>query len=1176
MRTAQIGFDGILRDADGNPVYRAHKVAFDKESSRRHPFISNRPEPVRRSVTPYSGLSQETFDIQKTLENFDKLAQKYAEQYGVPASQFEYSKLVGDPSKQIYPSRVVYQPGKIGLYSVSFRAPSDPDSVKLFKLTGEGRGHWFEVPLARKPDPKDPKVVLPGLLTDFHVVPTEFVRQVWAFVLIPTVTFEDEVDLPVEERTGHVRAAPIWASEVFQISYYSLLGIPDQSSVNPENIQELVLYPAMSALFYALEGLESAAAAYDVNQIGVNALRLYQRVGSELLSFSDKIIDDVNAIRDGRSSFADGIEKIYSSVDHIRRMSSLIGAYLARAELYAAWTTAIEFGEWDGLFEKFRDVSATILYEIEKDPAATEEVLRKHPELKEDVQRFHKALHQVVNMWDRFEGAYDSELYRISGEAGIDPGEFYSVSYMIPALLAENAKYIKKAREELRLPSRSASLSIVTLGAEPLPAIALPDPTPMEVKRKQMIDLVYESLRKRKEGLRFKAEIRASERALRKFLFEPLRRLRRELTKSLAREVQKAVARGYDVSTLNSYLEAKNDERKRLAQEYAQLKQKKERGEKVDENKLRDINQQYKKVMEDITHIEELLCSPSGSKVSSYLSLVKNANLLDPQVEPVEKLVRAELEIITHYEILNRLVSKGLRGLTKGVQAQLVRIMYNVGDLIPAGVWKYLFESIAYHAKEPPSFQQILSNIDFEIRILKTKLGKDMGENITHLPSRFPDAQKITLTKDKRIQPTGIRIKDEAILRRALSDLKAFEHAYKTLKEASQEPVAKAASVEMGAKSKAGLDELERLEKLKLSQKMPEEEYNTFRRQVESIEAYIQLKKKFIEDIKNKDSDISKALDYPEGIKLKDNLVSIYAASDAQVNTVRKLLGSNYEDFETKDHKMAYKELAKLSELSQDLTNLMRNAEVRSKYSFFSKRKFVDFLARTKSILASALSIGPDSLLLKTLARLKEIGGMPLMSTLGIAVAFAGFIAILNVYSLIPWLGKDFEFARDLLLGIIRRLGALFNIEFGGDPPNRYYPPGARPSSDILTFLLFGLGIAMIAYGKDVFTGLAKTFGGFFTFLTALLPGKKKRVPGAPRGARRGPRIDVEKWLDAKEHAKQRLEVAKAKGDKRAEEAARRDIEAAIKKLRRAEEEGQPIPEGALDALGFWKFKWIT
>ena len=218
MRTATIGDDGRIYDADGKPYGKTSRAVKGQRGIGQYPQMREyarreNARPVewyprtytdsplqsrtRTSYNPHENASWYLKGLGQPREQMISnrarrpiaLGQysgppnipdaclapagggagaKLARSVAVPLADYTFTRAEGDPSKNVYPSRfVVSDKYPDTLFRVGYRASSSPTTVLLLTLQGQGAGNYIEVPITPDQGGK------PSLMTDFMVVPEQ-------------------------------------------------------------------------------------------------------------------------------------------------------------------------------------------------------------------------------------------------------------------------------------------------------------------------------------------------------------------------------------------------------------------------------------------------------------------------------------------------------------------------------------------------------------------------------------------------------------------------------------------------------------------------------------------------------------------------------------------------------------------------------------------------------------------------------------------------------------------------------------------------------------------------------------------------------------------------------------------------------------------------------------------
>jgi hypothetical protein len=317
-----------------------------------------------------------------------------------------------------------------------------------------------------------------------------------------------------------------------------------------------------------------------------------------------------------------------------------------------------------------------------------------------------------------------------------------------------------------------------------------------------------------------------------------------------------------------------------------------------------------------------------------------------------------------------------------------------------------------------------------------------------------------------------------------------------------------------------------------------------------------------------------------DGRDRQDQLRRLYTSLRGRIERISESFGKDYAEYEAKKEPVGDK-IELTAEKERELIDSFRDL-VNDFEAFSTVRIEAETIARgwepVRKFFGEAWRIAKDW------CNLPRGPGIRMMteakaggSVAQALAAIPGFIVLLSQTASVLGLAAitgipAFTLSKQLLNGFLGTAGGVF----GGDPGPSIAPPATGKSSgSILPLLGFGVAIAMITGGKSVFDAIGKTVGGFFQFATALMPGSKKKGAkgaGPGGGGRRGPKVDVDQWVENLEAAQRRLEKAKEDSNKGAERVAQREIDRAIDKLKKAKDEGEDVPDGLWN-LG--SFNWL-
>ena len=436
MRAAQIGSDGILRDADGFSSYERRRIPV--RPARRAPVAPSRPRP-RQSLFGL-GQAKPGSEVRQLVESKNYPLAHPAQEYQV-VRQF-----VGDPQKQVCVGRVVFPSANIdsdSVYIVSARS-APKGFIRLMKIVGD-QGHWTDYPLdASEGDPR-------SFRKDFMVASLEATSAVQMLFPIFEPVFEDDPEKKVDTN----RATVSFARAIMIGAVDTMAAVPFTQTVAadvPARQQAAVELAASVVTAFTLfrEAMESAAVGYDTHISGINTTFYLMKTAAQALkrlktmaAYLGAIFRVEENIKAGKVA-ASAADKYYSTLGlaltDFLTQSQLWGAWLNRAALYANLTI------WAApQIEISYSLMAAKTYELIETVRSHKAEIAKVAELTED---------QVVGAMAPFEDALrqgyieraetGKEIDAALAKMGTSREEWDAGYSVIVGLLEENAEQIRR------------------------------------------------------------------------------------------------------------------------------------------------------------------------------------------------------------------------------------------------------------------------------------------------------------------------------------------------------------------------------------------------------------------------------------------------------------------------------------------------------------------------------------------------------------------------------------------------------------------------------------------------------------------------------------------------------------------------------------------------------------
>jgi len=392
MRLATIGGDGVLRDADG--------IVRGARRRARPSFIGQAP-----AVQPAPA--------EKTA------VRVIAERLGVPAANFAYVNVPGDPTRQLYPGRILFWDSDPSVYAVSFR-PNAEGQVFIFGIDGPAAGTWVEVPM--------------GNLASARVASEPEAGLLWNLSPTPVPAFPAGMTpgsiYPVSLLTGAMNALTA--------------GFPTEESLSdPKVLAEASpgMGPsAVASAGLAVDAIDAAGASYDSLRIGKNALGLLRHVGGELLQESVKIID---------AAVAGDYIGATRLVRELERNYALWGLLLERAHL---WTLLNDFSdatvgrEMDALYLSLFQSRLEALKKSPEDRATVAQEAGVRPE---DVDLAISEGEKIVLASQAADAVASKQLDTWLTAEKLEKRNLVLGAVMLPTLLENNRKSIEEIKGQV-------------------------------------------------------------------------------------------------------------------------------------------------------------------------------------------------------------------------------------------------------------------------------------------------------------------------------------------------------------------------------------------------------------------------------------------------------------------------------------------------------------------------------------------------------------------------------------------------------------------------------------------------------------------------------------------------------------------------------------------------------
>lgn len=1178
MRAAFIGADGVLRDAEGQRVVREGRPMPPRMTPRRvrrHPRLNAATRQQAAAVlrSPYLGAVPTLPEEAEAPAPPTTVspARKLADQVGVSASAFSFSHQIGNPETQIYPGRIVFQKeDPMSLYVVSMRTPEREGWIKLFKLEGVARGRWFERPLQRAADEKGE--MLPGLLSDFMAVPHQWTAMVWSYVLPVPPIFEDE------EAANYERVSPEGIAATFVTAEAALEEIPaDTTAITTETLFSKVIENAGTALIGALAGVDVAGAAYDDLKIGLNALRLYQKVGRDLIKGVNTLLDIAYEAYDNPARMGELSAKVVELRNRLVGAEELYAAYMARAELYTQWNMSIQYTHWQDMQFELRNMMGELVPFIDQN---RDQILARGVSV-DNLESIRAISVAGIRRYDRNDGAFENVLYNtiLAGEEGGDLSDLYSLNYVFPALLRENTATIKNYRQmadkvsptqEARLISIYRLAGYTPFGAEP--------PTSFKALLGSAIEAFKNAVKIKVGQLRQNFRNNYAAKAERLFL-RPVQNVTNKLIERRGIKIKNLTEEGY-LQT------AELIERERVLREEA--------------SRIKDANP---------THAKNLLAEAENlrkqyepnilsKKVPASEQLTLYYKLLEPRFKaakkPIADRVAAELEILTNMVEGPQII----KTFNASAHKDFAELMYALRDVGPAPeYWRSVIEMLINRSGSPWNFKKMIEQAEAKMFENAEILGLSKADRhvLEDLTGRLLRKETVAEAEYKRLFPKAKTAKgsppgsaNSAQIRKLIDSSVIWRFFRDKLKEMETLDVASVNVAGAAGRAAVVFDEAEQAVARNQSYTMNLKSWNEIRKGLDEVtsafptdatgkpmaaETGIGAR---VANMLKEGSDSNKALRLTERGREWEKMMAEKRESLAKdAKRLNDLLGINYGAFEklASEKPGVTKEAAELAKkLMEEYKIFVDDVQKVIEPSIQAKRGLLIRPIRKALEILSKLFSVKDGITADFVRQAKDLGGVGSV-LLGIPSALAGVLQLLLALGGLAILGFG---GAGALEGLLKGFVGTLSGWFGGDPDQSQNPPGAVPTraSGFLPFLGFAMAIAMIAYGKPFFDAVGKVVGGLFQFATALLPSSAKKkgkgAPGAPGKRGAGRPIDVLDWAEKLEAAKHRLSEAKNDAQKRAAE---RDIERIKEKLKKAKDEGLDVPEGLID--GFWGFNWL-
>ena len=1196
MRAASVGIDGILRDSEGNPVHRGRPI----QRPQQPQIYSRAAVPVRRGGSPMSNVAMMADMVTPQIPPNCPLpsglapevaknvgpARCVANQVGVSTRGFSFSKVIGDPERAVYPSRIVYQAtdDDVSLYAVSFRTPESQDSVKLLKLEGTGKGRWFEVPLSRKTDASGK--LLPGLMTDFMVVPHNMAGMIWYYVDSVPPIFEGTTE------SDYNRVSPTGLGAAFDLARQGFeVMTGDAGAITADNIIQNVVQAAMAALTTGMYALDSVAAGYDVSRLGLHAYRNYLKIGTDIVKAAMTVIDlSFEVLRDP-STLSKNVPAIMSIRNDILRREMLHAQYLFRSTAYTVWDSAVNLGT-------IQDINSNAYHVFQ---GLLQLIAQKTPELlargvsQSDLDMINTFIGTYVNDYPVRMNEIWNSAYEVFGAQGAVPQDTYDLVYSIPVLLKQNTENIRKELEGLRSPAPARPtvglIYLSGMGASAIPERSIRD--------------IMKSFESRLDYLRKNPGIKDAQKEYAKFMDAAIKLIREGTNEVVLRRLGDRAQILIDLDAARSIHEkikqAKNldSQAEQVTLQISDLNRKinKETDPDIKKN-LEGQRLQLEKNLESIQKDAKLLRTGVSSDNEVTLSMFFEFTKPRDEAGP-SHAAQLEAEFKVYSSIAN--TGEFVRTLPVSAQESIAQLVYLSKDnpiSITAGQWYDLIVTGAQKIDPKMTPTQMSAHADIVIK----NVTKDL--DVAHDPDRVlrfahrfldPTYKPTDAELERDFPEATAEVKDAAGkitkpsmggagIRTQLEKAAASINFKDVLKRGEFEKK----TTELQAEAERAIMEIE----AGRSWVMPESAWDAQRERNINIADFLKAPKNgksmaetLVEsltsaDVKNNPYSevLSKTADGPLLQQaLRDDLSTVQAEADS----VNKFFGNAYQDYkdrtESKDpdklvSQTKQAELLRRSKKLNVVYDRLRENIIKARAEARKFEKTKKFFWRAWEIFLNlhSLDTGPAGRLLDKLKNLSSPVQIVIAITTALPVLLAQTFLLLGEAALIGIPGG--LLTKSMLETLI---GSTIGWT-GGDPTIRQNSPSEK-SSSLLPFFGFALAIALISSGRNVFDAVGKTVGGFFQFATAVLPGKGKggagRGGGAGGGGRKGagrPTI-VEDWIEKLEDAKNRLEKAEAAGDKRAIANAQRDIDRAIQKLRKAKEEGADVPEFE----GLWGFDWL-
>lgn len=449
MRAAQIGGDGVLRDASGFAYADGYSRKTRPAQQPARPFPKRAPfapklmsNSVSKTIPrrPSGGIFGLGQAVEKTNPQLREMAEnpvvtadgkrKYGYPAPLPVSGFVITKgLTGDFKKQVYSGRFVF-PSNIdaataaaanvdpsGVYMVSAQ-PFVSGTIRLMKII-EATGRWADVPL----------VVFNKY---FFAVSIDTQLDIESLIPIYGPLFG------VSTKPDPIRASVGWVKSMYDNAYSfiaeSSLTSADINSADRETKVEDLKMSIYTAGMLVGDGIRSAGAGFDTRYLGWQAYLSLSAAGRDMLEYLKYLLKHVDAVQTSKSDAA--YSNLVVACARVLTRGALWGSLTIRALIWVSLRNASVI--------PLRDLRWAAITSSQEfiNKANNQEVATKAGVSVGDVENYKKMLASYYEDILTVESEEDKALEAYFAETGLTQEDWIEAYPYLVDTLSENTRTI--------------------------------------------------------------------------------------------------------------------------------------------------------------------------------------------------------------------------------------------------------------------------------------------------------------------------------------------------------------------------------------------------------------------------------------------------------------------------------------------------------------------------------------------------------------------------------------------------------------------------------------------------------------------------------------------------------------------------------------------------------------